>query len=85
MADVVLYTKTYCPFSKECKEFLKERGVEFDEKVLDNDPATIAEMEAKTGERTDTPQVFVNGHHIGTFDDLKALDKIGKLNKLLKR
>lgn len=85
MADVVLYTKTYCPFSKECKEFLKERGVEFDEKILDNDPATIAEMEAKTGERTDTPQVFVNGHHIGTFDDLKALDKIGKLNKLLKR
>lgn len=85
MADVVLYTKTYCPFSKECKEFLKERGVEFDEKILDNDPATIAEMEAKTGERTDTPQVFVNGHHIGTFDDLKALDKVGKLNKLLKR
>lgn len=85
MADVVIYTKTYCPFSKECKEFLKEKGVDFDEKLLDNDPATVAEMEAKTGERKDTPQVFVNGHHIGSFDDLKALDETGKLNQLLKR
>ena len=85
MADVVLYTKTYCPFSKECKEFLKKKGVDFDEKVIDSDPDTLAEMEAKTGERTDTPQVFINGHHIGTYDDLKALDETGKLNKLLKR
>lgn len=85
MADVVIYTKTYCPFSKECKEFLKEKGVDFDEKILDNDPDTLAEMEAKTGERKDTPQVFVNGHHIGSFDDLKALDETGKLNQLLKR
>lgn len=85
MADVVIYTKTYCPFSKECKEFLKNKGVEFDEKIVDHDPDTLAEMEMKSGERTDTPQVFVNGHHIGTYDDLKALDQTGKLNKLLKR
>lgn len=83
MANVVLYTKSYCPYSKECKEMLKDRGVEFSEKVVDNDKALEAEMEHKSGGRTDTPQVFINGHHIGSGDDLKALDETGKLNEML--
>lgn len=84
MAEVVIYTKTYCPFSKKCKEFLKGKGVDFDEKLVDSDPMTLAEMEMKSGERKDTPQVFINGHHIGNYDDLMALEATGKLHKLLK-
>lgn len=84
MAEVVLYTKSYCPFSKECKEFFDKKGVQYVEKLVDSDPATLAEMLAKSGERQDTPQVFINGHHIGSFDDVKTLDDTGKLNHLLK-
>lgn len=83
MAEVVIYTKTYCPYSKECKEFLTTKGVKYDEKVIDTDPAYESEMEVKSGDRKDTPQVFINGHHIGTFDDLKALESQGELDKLL--
>ena len=83
MAEVVIYTKTYCPFSQKCKEFLAEKGVEFSEKLVDDDPMTLAEMKTKSGERTDTPQVFINSHHIGSFDDLMALETDGKLHKLL--
>lgn len=83
MAEVVIYTKTYCPFSKECKEYLKRKNVDFDEKVVDKDKAMEQEMLAKSGERTDTPQVFINGHHIGSFDDLKALEETGELDKML--
>jgi len=60
MAEVIIYTKTYCPFSKECKKMLDEKGVKYDEKVIDHDPAIQKEMETKSGERTDTPQVFVS-------------------------
>jgi glutaredoxin 3 len=83
MAEVVMYTKSYCPFSKECKAMLTEKGVAYDEQVIDNDPALEKEMEAKSGGRTDTPQVFINGHHIGSGDDLKTLDATGELNKML--
>jgi glutaredoxin 3 len=83
MANVVLYTKTYCPYSKECKEFLTGKGVVYEEFVIDADPALQTEMETKSGGRTDTPQVFINGHHIGSGDDLKALEATGGLNKLL--
>ncbi|MBI4975101.1 glutaredoxin 3 [Candidatus Peregrinibacteria bacterium] len=83
MADVVLYTKSYCPYSKECKEMLEKKGVKYEELIIDQDPALEKEMEMKSGERTDTPQVFINGHHIGSGDDLKALDGSGELNKML--
>ena len=40
MAEVVIYTKSYCPFSLECKKFFKEKNVEFEEKeVVDDNPS----------------------------------------------
>lgn len=83
MAEVVIYTKTYCPFSKECKALLTSKGIKYDEQIIDKDPALQKEMEMKSGGRTDTPQVFINGHHIGSGDDLKTLDATGGLNKML--
>ncbi len=80
---VVLYTKSYCPFSKECKAFLKEKKIDFREKVIDGDKDLETEMHLKCNERTDTPQVLINSHHIGSFDDLKALDASGKLQEVL--
>ena len=83
MAEVVIYTKSYCPFSKACKEFFDGKNVAYDEHVIDTDPALEEEMESKSGERKDTPQIFINSHHIGSFDDLKALDSTGKLDEML--
>jgi glutaredoxin 3 len=83
MAEVVIYTKSYCPYSKTCKEMLDDKGVSYDEKVLDDDAVLEKEMEQKSGGRTDTPQVFINNHHIGSGDDLKALEAQGKLDEML--
>jgi len=82
MANVIIYTKSYCPYSQECKKFLDEKGVAFVEFLIDHDAILTKEMETKAG-RTDTPQVFINEKHIGSFDDLKALDSIGNLDGLL--
>lgn len=83
MAEVVIYSKSYCPFSQDCKKYLTEKGVKFEEKIVDNDQALTFEMESKSGGRTDTPQIFINTHHIGSFDDLKALESSGKLEGML--
>lgn len=83
MVNVTIYTKSYCPYSKSTKEFLTEKGIQYTEYVIDNDPHLKTEMETKSGGRTDTPQVFIDGHHIGSGDDLKAFDQTGELNKML--
>lgn len=83
MAEVIIYTKSYCPYSKDCKAWFKEKGVNFDEKIIDDDQALTAEMLQKSGDRSDTPQIFFNNHHIGSFDDVKALEATGKLDGML--
>lgn len=83
MANVVLYTKSYCPYSQECKKMLHDKGVDFSEMQIDHDPLLVQEMEIKSGGRTDTPQVFINDHHIGSFDDLKALNDRDQLDEML--
>ena len=83
MANIVIYTKSYCPYSKECKEMLDGKGVKYEEKVIDNDVELQKEMEMKADNRTDTPQVFINGSYIGSGDDLKALESTEKLDEML--
>ena len=83
MANIVIYTKEYCPFSKDAKHFFTDKGVDFEEKMIDKDMDLAQEMGKKSGGRTDTPQIFINEHHIGSFDDIKALDSSGKLNEML--
>ncbi len=58
-------------------------GLEYDEKTIDKDPAMESEMHHKADGRTDTPQVFISEKHVGSFDDLKALEASGKLDDYL--
>lgn len=83
MVEVVIYTKSYDPNTKVCKQYLTDKGIKFDEHVIDHDPVIEQEMEEKSGGRTDVPQIFINGQPIGSFDDLKTLDATGKLDEML--
>jgi len=39
-------------------------------------------MMQRTGRRT-VPQIYVDDHHVGGYDDLAALDRAGRLAGLL--
>jgi glutaredoxin 3 len=41
-------------------------------------------MIEKTGRRT-VPQIYINGEHVGGFDDMAALDRAGKLDALINK
>jgi glutaredoxin 3 len=83
-ADVVMYTTAVCPYCVAAKNFLKQRGVEWREVRVDLDPAEREAMVARAG-RTSVPQIFINGHHVGGFDDMVALDRAGGLAPLLEQ
>lgn len=86
MAEIIVYSKDYCPYCTKVKEYLKRKGYENDIKEIDitNDPETAIEMVKKAGGQRTVPQVFINGKHIGGCDDTIALDKDGKLDELLR-
>jgi glutaredoxin 3 len=80
--DILMYTTGYCPYCVAAKNFLKARGQEWREVRVDTDPAQRAEM-MKLSRRTSVPQIFINGTHVGGFDDMVALDRAGNLSPLL--
>jgi glutaredoxin 3 len=83
-ARVLIYTTAVCPYCLRALQLLKARGVEQIEKIrVDLDEQQRAEMMQKTGRRT-VPQIYIDGTHVGGFDDLAALDKAGKLVALLR-
>jgi glutaredoxin 3 len=83
MAKVVIYTANYCPYCFGAKALLRSKGVEFEEIDVTNDPARRMEME-RLSKRKTVPQIFVDSHPIGGFDDVRRLDAAGKLDPLLK-
>lgn len=82
MPDIKIYSTAICPYCVAAKNFLKQRGQSWEEIRVDLDPALRKEIVEKTG-RTSVPQIFINGQHIGGFDDMVALDRAGGLAPLL--
>ena len=82
MPDVVMYTTAMCPYCVAAKNFLKSRGASWTEVRVDTDAAQRAAMWEKT-RRSSVPQIFINGTHVGGYDDLVALDRGGGLKPLL--
>lgn len=82
-AHVLMYSTGVCPYCTMAERLLKSKGVDVIDKVrIDLDPERRAEMMQKTGRRT-VPQIYIGDTHVGGFDDLSALDRLGKLDPLL--
>ena len=82
--DVLLYTTSWCPFCRRAKTLLKEKGVKWKELDIEADSDHRQAMTQASGRNT-VPQIFINGTHVGGFDDLFELDAKGMLDKLLDR
>lgn len=83
MAEVKVYTTSFCPYCVAAKKFLKEKGVAFQEIDLSDKTDELRALKAKTGLST-VPQIFVGEQLIGGFTDMKALEDDGKLDAMLK-
>ncbi|HYB10193.1 MAG TPA: glutaredoxin 3 [Alphaproteobacteria bacterium] len=84
-AEVVIYTKMWCPYCHRAKDMLEKKGVKFHEIDVTFSPDKRAEMSARAEGRTTVPQIFIEGQGIGGSDELAELDAAGKLDRLLGR
>lgn len=82
-ADIILYSKDYCPYCVAAKNLLTQRGVAFEEVDVTHDEKRYQEMLERAAPRRTVPQIFIGGKAIGGFDDTKKLDSEGQLEKLL--
>jgi glutaredoxin 3 len=65
------------------KSLLDSKNVSYAEIDVTHDPSRRAEMVARAGGRRTVPEIFIDGHLIGGFDELDALERTGKLDRIL--
>jgi len=86
MADpdrIVVYSTPFCGYCGAAKRLLASKGAEVTEIDVMFDPEQRRKMMEMSGGRRTVPQIFIDGQHIGGFDDLSALDASGELDRLL--
>lgn len=75
MAQVVVYTSNTCPHCTTAKDYLRGRGIEFEEKNVQTDAAARKELISKG--YMGVPVISVDGQDVVGFDK-------SKLEELLK-
>ncbi|CAF1389209.1 unnamed protein product [Adineta ricciae] len=86
---VMVFSKSYCPYSKKAKDILSNYKLGKNYHVLELDQLSSKgetyqdELGKLTGART-VPRVFIKGKCIGGGDDTSALHKRGELERLLR-
>lgn len=81
-APITLYTSAVCGYCVAAKNFLRSRGLEWNEVRIDLDAGERERMVERAG-RTSVPQIFIGETHVGGYDDLVALQRAGGLDALL--
>jgi glutaredoxin 3 len=82
VAEVIIYTTTYCPYCTRAKQLLSRKKIPYTEIDVTEDTVLREKMEADSGRRT-VPQIFIDGKPIGGCGDLFELNNSGELDKLI--
>ena len=85
MTRILLYTTQFCGFCLAAKRLLATKGLAFEEIDVGFDPERRAEMVALSRGGRTVPQIFIQGRHVGGYDELAALERAGELEAWLAR
>ena len=66
----IIWSKNSCPFCVQAKSLLKLRGIEYEERNI-NEDWTKEQLLAVVPDARTLPQIFLDDEHIGGFTELK--------------
>ena len=66
----IVWSKNHCPYCDQAKALLKMKGIEYEEKNINNGYDREDLLAAVPGART-VPQIFLDDKLIGGFTELK--------------
>ena len=86
MNKVTIYTSQSCPYCIKAKKLLKMLNLEFEEINSDDNfdemCENLSQKYNKPGIST-VPQIIINNHYIGGYDDMEQMYKNKKLDEIL--
>lgn len=81
-AHVKMYTRRWCGYCNAAGRLLQEKQVAYEHVDTTGDHALRRWLVEQTGRGT-IPQIFIDGRPIGGYDELRALERTGELDRLL--
>ena len=84
MKNVTVYTGPMCAFCDAAKRLLNRNNISYKEINIAIEEDKMNEMLKKSNGKKTIPQIFFNDHHVGGYEELRALEKENKLENLLK-
>jgi len=78
---IIMYESRICGYCMAAKRLFKQKGWEYESKVVDGNRELRAEMTEITS-RTSVPQIFFGETHVGGYDDMAELEDKGELDAL---
>ncbi|MEJ2568414.1 MAG: glutaredoxin domain-containing protein [candidate division WOR-3 bacterium] len=79
MPKIIVYSTPTCPYCNLVKDYLNQKGIEFEEKDVSKDREAAREMIKKSGEMG-VPQVEINGKIRVGFNRDAIDEELGRIN-----
>tara|TARA_Y100000996_G_scaffold329996_1_gene266179 strand:- start:295 stop:552 length:258 start_codon:yes stop_codon:yes gene_type:complete len=85
MKNITIYSGPMCAFCDAAKRLLVRNNLSFKEIDISTGDGLMEEMINKSNGKRTIPQIFFDEHHIGGYQELRALEKSGDLNSSLEK
>ena len=82
MKNVTVYMGPMCGYCDAAKRLLTKKNIPYKEINVALDESKLEEMLKKSNGKRTIPQIFIEGFHVGGYEELRALEKKGELDKL---
>ena len=83
MSNVTIYTTNYCPYCRAAKRLLESKGVNYEEFDLTENEEIKTKVMEELGWQT-VPIILINEKLIGGYEQLRELEREGKLDEMFK-
>ena len=84
MKNVTVYMGPMCNFCDAAKRLLNRNNIPYKEINIAIEEGKMHEMLSKSNGKKTIPQIFFDNHHVGGYEELRALEKEGELDNLVK-
>ena len=79
MKNITVYSGPLCNFCDAAKRLLVRNNLSYNEIDISTKDGLRDEMPKRANGRRTIPQIFFDEHHVGGYQELRELEKTGKL------
>ena len=84
MKSITVYSGPMCNFCDAAKRLLSRNNLNYNEIDISTKEGLRDEMTKRANGRRTIPQIFFDDYHVGGYQELRELEKTGKLLSSLK-